>query len=195
MADVEVKKAYLVPESPWSLLFMGIGIAVFGIILVAWPDITLRVVLLAFGIFALAWGLFQLYEAYHHRAEEEARWMKVFVAVVAIVAGLLALVWPDATERVILVILGIWFILTGFLMLAMGLSLPKGFSGKAALVIFAIIAVGFGLYLLVRPEDRTANEVAQVVVVLIGVFTILEGVILMIYSFMVRRLLKEAESS
>jgi uncharacterized membrane protein HdeD (DUF308 family) len=190
-----VEEVYLPPQNPWSVLFSGIGIIVLGIILVAWPDITLKVILVAFGIFAVLWGLAQLYNVHAHKIEDDERWVYLTFAWVAIIAGLAALIWPDATTRVVLVILGIWFVITGFLALAAGFSMPKGFSGKWLIIIFAIIAIGFGLYLLARPEEAGAYDVAQTVVILIGIFTIIEGIILAAYSIVLRREIKRAKAA
>ena len=190
-----IEEVYIPAHSPWSVLLQGIGIIVLGIILVAWPDITLRVILVAFGVFAVIWGLAQLYHAHEAKAEDEDRWIQLTLGWVAIIAGLAALIWPDATTRVVLVILGIWFILTGFLALAAGFKMPKGMTGKWLMIIFAIIAVGFGLYLLARPEESGSTDVATTVVVLIGIFAIIEGLVLIAFSFVLRRDIKSLEKA
>lgn len=191
-------QSILYPQNPLALLFQAFGIMAFGVILVAWPDVTVRVVLVVFGIFAIVWGLFEIFNALHRgeevEGEERKSWLQMTMAAVALVAGFIALVWPSATERIILVILGVWFLATGFLIMAAGLKLPKDFSGKWVMVTFAVIALGFGIYLLVRPEDTSPNQVASVVVTLIGVFAILEGLILAAYSFMLRKWYKETEA-
>ncbi|MDY6794336.1 MAG: DUF308 domain-containing protein [Actinomycetota bacterium] len=201
-------KSVFYPQNPWALLFQAIGITAFGIVLVAWPDVTVRVVMLVFGIFAIIWGSFEVFKALYRGDEKEEGeegeegeggegrkgWLNVILAAVALVAGILALAWPSATERIILIILGIWFLATGVLIMVAGLKLPKDFTGKWVMVVFAVIALGFGIYLLVRPEDTSPNQVASVVVTLIGVFAILEGLILAAYSFMLRRWYKEAEA-
>lgn len=187
--DIRGERIYF-PQNPWALLSQAIGIIVLGIVLLAWPGITIKVVFITFGLFAVGWAIFQLLDAFSSSSEEENRWLKLTLAAVALVAGLLVLIWPDATERIILVILGIWFAATGLLMIAAGLKLPKGFSGKWSMIIFAVIAIGFGIYLLVRPESATPGQVSSVVVMLIGIFAIIEGLVLCVYSMQLRRFYK-----
>ncbi len=207
MAENELKgRSSLIPVKPGSLLPQALLFLVFGIILVAWPDATLKVLYIAFGIFALGYGAFILLgvffprpkkadkEAEKKRSEDVAKkkpdWLMVPIALVAIVAGILALVWPGATSTVILVILGIWAIGTGVIELMAGLRLPSGFAGKVLIIVTGLISTGFGIYLLVGPEKKGVTEVAGTVVILIGVFAILKGVLLTAYFFMLKGLYK-----
>jgi uncharacterized membrane protein HdeD (DUF308 family) len=183
---------FLIPRNPWAVLFQGIGILALGIVLVAWPSATIEVVLIAFGVFALAFGLFQVYDAISKAHED--RWWRIPLAVVSIAAGIIALAWPDATERIVLIIVGLWFIITGFIMMAAGLKLPKEISGRWVVIAVGVIALGFGIYLLVRPQDVTPQQVASAVVRLVGVFAIIEGLLMGFYSFLLRKALKIIEA-
>jgi uncharacterized membrane protein HdeD (DUF308 family) len=187
---VESGGLFLIPRSPWGVLFEGLGILALGIVLVAWPGATIRVVLIAFGIFALGFGAIQIYDAMSEKRED--KWWRIPLAVVSIAAGIVALVWPDATERIVLIIVGAWFIVTGFIMMAAGLKLPKDISGRWIVVAAGVIALGFGIYLIVRPESTSPNEVASTVVRLIGIFAIIEGLLLAFYSLLLRKVVKGA---
>ena len=191
----EVEKSggvFLIPRSPWGVLFEGIGIMALGIVLVAWPSASLSVVRIAFGIFALVFGGIQVYDAVAEK--EENKWWRVPLAMISIAAGIIALVWPDATERVILIIVGLWFVLTGLILVAAGLKLPKDISARWVIVVVGAIAFGFGIYLVVNPSDKSPNEIATSMVVLIGIFAIVEGLLLAFYSFLLRRVAGTIES-
>ncbi|MBN2027677.1 MAG: DUF308 domain-containing protein [Actinobacteria bacterium] len=191
----EVEKSggvFLIPRSPWGVLFEGIGIMALGIVLVAWPSASLSVVRIAFGIFALVFGGIQVYDAVSEK--EENKWWRVPLAMISIAAGIIALAWPDATERVILIIVGLWFILTGLILVAAGLKLPKDISARWVIVVVGAIAFGFGIYLVVNPSDKSPNEIATSMVVLIGIFAIVEGLLMAFYSFLLRRVTKSLEA-
>lgn len=213
MAESELKgRSSLIPIKPGSLLPQALLFLVFGIILVAWPHSTLKVLYVTFGIFALGYGAFILMgvffprpkkagekkaeekKAEEKKAEDEAKkrpdWLMVPIALAAVVAGILALVWPNATSTVVLVILGIWAVGTGVIELMAGMRLPKGFAGKVLIIVTGLVSVGFGIYLLVGPEKKGATEVAGSVIILIGVFAILKGALLTVYFFMLRGLYK-----
>src|SRR4030042_1956384 len=179
------KGMWLMPHNPWAVLFQGLGILAFGVVLLGWPEATIKVVLIAFGVFALAFGAFQAYDAFAEA--RESRWWKIPLAVISILVGFIALVWPNATERIALIIVGLWFIITGLILMAAGLKLPKEINGKWAVVIISVISLGFGLYLLLRPQDTTPDQVASVVVRLIGIFSIIEGLLMAFSSFMLKQ--------
>jgi len=191
----EVEKSggvFLIPRSPWGVLFEGIGIMALGIVLVAWPSASLDVVRIAFGIFALVFGGIQVYDAVSEKGED--KWWRIPLAMISAAAGIIALAWPDATERVILIIVGLWFILTGLILVAAGLKLPKDISGRWVIVVVGAIAFGFGIYLVVNPSDKTPNDIATSMVVLIGIFAIVEGLLMAFYSFLLRRVAGELEA-
>jgi len=183
---------FLIPRSPWGVLFEGIGIMALGIVLVAWPSASLDVVRIAFGIFALVFGGIQVYDAVSEKQED--KWWRIPLAMISAAAGIIALVWPDATERVILIIVGLWFVLTGLILVAAGLKLPKDISARWVMVVVGVIAFGFGIFLVVNPSDKSPNEIASSMVILIGIFAIVEGLLMAFYSFLLRRVAKELEA-
>jgi uncharacterized membrane protein HdeD (DUF308 family) len=184
--------AFLIPRSPWGVFFEGIGILALGIVLVAWPSASIKVVRIAFGVFALVFGGIQVYDAASEKKEN--RWWRIPLAMISIIAGIIALVWPDATERVILIIVGLWFVLTGVVLVAAGLKLPKEISARWVLVVVGAIAFGFGIFLVVSPSDSSPNEIASSLVILIGIFAIVEGLLMAFYSFLLRRVAKDLEA-
>jgi uncharacterized membrane protein HdeD (DUF308 family) len=209
MAETVLKgKSSLIPENPWSLLLNAFFYLVFGFVLVAWPDATLKVLYIAFGIFAICYGLFELVGVFtsredgkekkkDHKEKQEQEekkgrpdWLMVPIALVALIAGVMALAWPSATSTVILVILGIWAIGTGVIEFAAGLRLPKGFNGKILIFVTALVSIGFGIYFIVGPEKKGATEVAGTVVILVGVFGLIKGVLTGVYAYMLSRLYK-----
>lgn len=194
MAEEVEKSAgvFLIPRSPWGVLFEGIGIMALGIVLVAWPSASLNVVRIAFGIFALVFGGIQVYDAVSEK--QGNKWWRVPLAMVSAAAGIIVLVWPDATERVILIIVGLWFILTGVILVAAGLKLPRDMSARWILVVVGAIAFGFGIFLVVNPSDKSPNEIATSMVVVIGIFAIVEGLLIAFYSFLLRGVAKELEA-
>jgi uncharacterized membrane protein HdeD (DUF308 family) len=183
---------FLIPRSPWGVLFEGIGILALGIVLVAWPGASIKVVRIAFGVFALVFGGIQVYDAMSEK--REGKWWRIPLAVVSIAAGIIALVWADATEKVILIIVGLWFVLTGLILVAAGLKLPKEISARWVVVAVGVIAFGFGIFLVVNPSDKSPSEIASSLVILIGIFAIIEGLLMAFYSFLLRRAIKAIEA-
>ncbi len=175
----------LIPANPWTVLIEGILILAVGIVLVAWPEATSKTVLIAFGVFALAFGAIQVFDAMSEKKED--KWWRIPLAVVSIAIGIIALVWPGATGRVALIVVGLWFVISGFLLLVAGLKLPKEISARWVVAIAGAVAVGIGIYLVIGPGDVSTETFASTGVRLIGIFAIIEGMLIAFYSFLLRR--------
>ncbi len=171
-----------------ALLKAFIALA-FGIVLVSWPSATLNAFLTIFGIFALCFGVFQLVVNFTGEQEREHRTAMIVLGVVSVIAGILALAWPSASARVILIIIGIWAIGMGGIEMLAAFRLPKEFSGRWWLAGFAIVSIGVGVWLLIR-QGQNSIEVASIVIVLVGVFAIVEGVLLAVYAYYLRKYAK-----
>ncbi|MBC7230516.1 MAG: DUF308 domain-containing protein [Actinobacteria bacterium] len=190
--EMEVRGGLLfIPSTPWAVLFEGLGIIALGIVLAAWPGASLTLVRVAFGILALAFAAVQVFATVSDKRED--RWWRVPLAVLAGAAGIAALAWPDATERVVLIILGLWFMLTGAVLLAAGLRLPGDIPARWVVVAAGAVLFVFGLVLVVNPADKSPREMASTLVVLIGAFAIAEGLIMALYAILLRRALKALE--
>lgn len=183
------------PDSFKGAVLRAIIAIAFGVILVAWPSATLKAFLTVFGIFALAFGVFELIANITADADKEHRtWMIIFGAVSAI-AGIMALAWPSATTRIILIIIGIWAIGLGCIEIVAAVRLPKQFTGRWLLALFGVISVAIGLWLILGPEAKGSTDVASIVVILVGVFAILEGVLMAIYAYALRKFIKEIKKA
>lgn len=94
----------------------GIVAILFGIAVLVWPGFAasaLRLLVLAFGIYALADGVLALVSMVRGTQPETSRWSQFAEGVVGIVVGLLILFWPGATALFILYLIVAWAIVTG----------------------------------------------------------------------------------
>lgn len=81
-------------RSMWSALLGGIGLLVLGIILVAWPGITLATLIYLFGIFILFAGVMYAIAALF-RAPGHRFWSFVGGAL----ATIFGIIWPGPASR------------------------------------------------------------------------------------------------
>ena len=190
--EEKTKGISLIPANPMTVLIEGILILAVGIVLAIWPEATSKTVLIAFGAFALAFGAIQVYDAVSEKKED--KWWRIPLAVVSIAIGVVALVWPSATGRVALIIVGLWFVISGFLLVVAGLKLPSEITARWVVAIAGVLAVGLGIYLLIGPGDVSTGSFASTGVRLIGIFAIIEGVLIGFYSFLLRKVPKKLEA-
>jgi uncharacterized membrane protein HdeD (DUF308 family) len=164
------------------VLFRGIAAVLFGILTLVWPKLSLAVLVLLFGVFAVVSGITAVAAALRNR-EEQGWGFLLFEGILGILAGVVALVWPGATALAFLYLLAAWAILTGILELVAPLAFPMR-GGRAVLMVLAgLVSVVFGILIAAQPA---AGLLA--VVWLIGVYAIVFGVMYIAVYFESRSL-------
>lgn len=169
----------------WSVLVRGLAALAFGVIALVWPDITTRVLLVVFGIFVLVDGIFEIFGAMKARQSEQKWFMSAFRGLIGIAVGLVALLWPSATAKVVLYIIAIWAIVSGLGELFIAYKFPLSRIGKVLLLGGGVISIVFGALLIAFPEGGATD-----LVWLIGAYAIVLGVILSGLAVEVKRLQK-----
>jgi uncharacterized membrane protein HdeD (DUF308 family) len=94
-----------------------------GIVLLAWPGETLKVVAFVAGITVLLWGVVRAFAAF--RGPLESRNHEAGVGIALIVLGLLMMVWPGATVTLVGVFVGLIAIVWGVVMVLGSFNLRK----------------------------------------------------------------------
>ena len=163
-------------------LVRGIAAILFGILTFVWPNLTLSVLVLLFGVFAVISGITAVVAALRNRGEEG--WgLLLFEGILGILAGVVALVWPNITALAFLYLLAAWAIITGIMELVAPLAFPMR-GGRAALMVLAGLAsIVFGILIAAQPSSGLLA-----VVWLIGVYAIVFGVMYIVAYFESRSL-------
>src|SRR6266568_2048470 len=113
-------------------LVRGIAAILFGILTFVWPKLTLSALVLLFGVFAVISGITAVAAALRNTGEQG--WgMLLFEGILSILAGVIALVWPNITALAFLYLLAAWAIIIGVMELVAPLSFPMRGS-RAALM-------------------------------------------------------------
>jgi uncharacterized membrane protein HdeD (DUF308 family) len=105
-----------------SYVMAAIWIAV-GVIAIAWPDVTLWALAVTVGIGLLVAGVTEAWLAVmmHRTLPSWGLW--AIAGVLSAVAGVLCILWPDATVLVLAVLLGLWVIFRGVVTVLFALAL------------------------------------------------------------------------
>ncbi|MEU6711613.1 HdeD family acid-resistance protein [Nonomuraea sp. NPDC046802] len=165
----------------WLLLVRGIAAIIFGILTWAWPAITLLVLVIIFGVFALVNGVFALGAGFRH-GEQSRVWL-IVSGIIGILAGIVALVWPGITSLALLFVVAFWAILAGISEIAAGFHLRKTIEDEWMLIVGGILLVLFGIILLLWPGAGLLS-----LVWLLGFFAILYGIAMAVLAFRVKKL-------
>ena len=174
--------AVVLARNWWALFLRGLLAVLFGVLAFVWPGLTLAVLVLLFGAYVLADGVFAIVAAVN-APKGYARWRALLVeGVVGVIVGVLTFFWPAMTALVLLYFIAAWAIVTGVLEIGAAIRLRRAVSGEWLLVLSGVLSILFGLALMVAPVAG-----ALAVVWLIGVYAVAFGVLLLALAFRLRK--------
>jgi uncharacterized membrane protein HdeD (DUF308 family) len=175
----------------WTLVVRGALAVVFGLAALIWPEITLRVLVLLFGFYAVVDGLLALAAVLvGGRLVSGRRGWLVFEGIVGIATGVFTFLWPGITALVLLYLIAAWAIVTGLLEVAAAIILRRELRGEWLLALGGIVSVAFGIFLTVRP-----GEGAIAVVWVIALYAIVFGVALVALGARLRQLRRRIDGT
>jgi uncharacterized membrane protein HdeD (DUF308 family) len=165
----------------WMTLIRGVIAILFGIMLFAWPQMSLASLVLVFGAFALADGVANVVTAIGGREENETWWVLLLSGLAGVGVGVLTFLNPGATALALLFYIAIWAIATGLLQVVAAVRLRKEIEGEFWLGLAGLASIVFGALIAARP-----GEGALAVLWLIATYAIAYGVILIVLAFQAR---------
>ncbi|MEV0595101.1 HdeD family acid-resistance protein [Nonomuraea cavernae] len=169
----------------WLVLIRGIAAIIFGILALVWPGLTVLVLVIFFGAYAIVNGLFLLFAGSEPDAGSRA-WL-IISGILGIVAGVVALVWPGITSLALLYLVAIWAILAGVAEIVAGVRLRETTVNEWILIVGGVLLVIFGLVLLIWPGAGLLT-----LVWLVGLFAILYGIAVMALAFRIKKIAPQA---
>jgi uncharacterized membrane protein HdeD (DUF308 family) len=184
--EVPAIEVFVVPRLVvhwWALVIRGVAAILFGLLAVVWPSITITALVLLYGAYVLVDGAFALVAAVS-RAKEHRRWGPLALeGIVSVAAGLIALVWPGITAVALLIVIGIWAIVTGVIKVRAAIEIRREVEGEWIIALAGATSILFGAMLLIVPR---AGAIA--LVTLIAFFAMFFGVLLVMLGLRLRPL-------
>ena len=171
---------YLGRNWGWIVL-RGVVAVLFGVLTLATPGITLAVLVMMWGGYAIADGVLAMIAGWQLREGGKPLWSLLVVGVLGIAAGVLTFKWPGLTALALLMLIAAWAIGTGVFQIAAAVSLRKAIAGEWALGLSGVLSVAFGVLMMLRPGAG-----ALAVVWMIGANAISIGIFLLVLGFRVR---------
>ncbi len=175
----------------WVLLVRGILIVLLGIAMLAWPKATLTVFVVLFAAYLIVDGIMNIFQGFSERRDGQSSGWSFASGALAIVFGIVLLVWPDTVGKVVMYIVAIWAILAAFGGIAAGLRLRKTpGSGWGWFLAWGILAGIFGIALLFNPAAGILS-----ILWLVAIWAIMAGIVFIVASFFVRKVGNEIVNS
>ncbi|MFJ8098055.1 HdeD family acid-resistance protein [Streptomyces griseofuscus] len=162
----------------WKILLtMGLATIALGVVALVWPDATLRVVGILFGVYLLVTGVFQLAAAFGTHVPGHLRVLHFITGAASILLGLIC--FRGTLESILLLALWIGFswLLRGTLEMAAAASAPA-MPGRGWHVAFGIIGALAGIVMIVMPfaSIATLTLVVGVMAIILGLTEVVRAI-------------------
>ena len=168
-------------------MLRGVVAVVFGIVAIAWPEITVLSLALLFGFYTLLDGIMSLTMGLGQGTD---RAYLISLGVLGILAGAMTFIWPQITVIVLLVIIAVWAIVAGVTQIAAAIRLRKVIRNEWFLALSGAVALVLGVLLIVQPAEG-----AIALIVAIATFALAWGIVLIVLGFRLRAIASSASAA
>jgi uncharacterized membrane protein HdeD (DUF308 family) len=166
----------------WVLAF-SILTLILGIMVMAWPHATVKLVALLFGLQLLIGGIFALVRAFTNSGEG-SRVLLAVLGVLGILVGIFVLRHLFQTVVILVVLLGVYWVLHGIIEFFVAVD-HRGAPGRGVSIVMGILSFIAGVVVLSWPAPTLL-----VLVWVLGIWLVVYGLIGIVGAFMVRRAVK-----
>jgi uncharacterized membrane protein HdeD (DUF308 family) len=164
----------------WIFLLRGLSAIALGVLAFVWPTLTFVTLVLVFGIYVLADGVLALVGALTGRAHL-SRWWLLVLGLAGLAAGAVTLIQPGLAAAALLIVIGAWAIAAGVMQVIGAIQLRKELENEWLLILGGVCSILFGGIMFLQPVLG-----GLALVYTIGIYAIIEGVLLIAFSFRLR---------
>lgn len=168
----------------WTLGLHGLASVVFGVMILAWPGISVYALTIVFGAYTLATGIVELGTAFTSRGKEERGWLALR-GLLGIAVGVMVFAWPGISALALLYVIGVYAVTLGILAVLGAFRLPLAGSDAASMVLTGLVSIVFGIVIFAKPGAG-----ALAVLALIAAFALVTGVTELVVSIGGEKLLE-----
>lgn len=165
-------------KTGWSSIISSVIFAILGIVLIAKPDETLKVISYIIGIMFILVGTYKIINYFIVKGKYDFYNYDMIYGLVAILIGIITMVCASQILSFCRILIGIWIIYSSIVRLSLSIKL-KAISSAAWIysLLISIIMFACGLYIAI-----TSNVIVVTIGIIILVYSILdiiEGIVFM----------------
>jgi uncharacterized membrane protein HdeD (DUF308 family) len=159
-----------VTKRRWALGLHGLASVVLGVLILAWPGISVYALTIVFGAFALVTGIVEFGTAFTTKEKDERGWM-IVSGLLGIAVGVLVFAWPGISALALLYVIGAYAVGLGILAIVGSFRLPLDGRDSTAMGLTGLLSIVFGIVIFAKPGAG-----ALAVLALIAAFALVTGV-------------------
>ena len=170
-------------KAGWTSVITSLIFALIGLIMIFYPDTTMQVMSTVLGIFFIIVGVIKVINYFVSKGNSTFFTNDIAWGLIAIIIGLVTMVYSSTIESIFRIMIGIWIIYSGFTRLSLSFKL-KGVNDKVwtLVLILAVLMVIGGLYVTFYPGA---------LIVTLGVIILIYAIMDLIESFIFMRNMKD----
>jgi uncharacterized membrane protein HdeD (DUF308 family) len=153
-----------------SMIVVGVLAIIAGIVALAWPGVTVLVLVILFAVYAFSDAIMQGARVFSSDGFGPVLG-HLLLAIIDIAAGVFALAWPAPTVLVLVYVVGFWAIFGGIAEFFTAFAAGETAGLRALLLLGGLVSAAFGVVLLARPGVG-----ALTLALLYGLFALVYGV-------------------
>jgi len=169
------------------LIVAGVLGVIAGVLALAYPDITLLALALIAGINLMLLGILALIDSFGGDRDAGDRVLAGVIGILGLIAGLVVIRRPGESLLALVVIIGVWLVVTGIV------DFIRAFSrleNRALRLLAALVDVILGILILALPKLSLGT-----LAILVGLAFLIRGVVAVVSGIGLRRAAGAAEES
>lgn len=167
----------------WLMAIRGVFAILFGLAAILWPGIAFATLVLLFGAFAFASGVFTTWTALSLRSRKQTAGPFLLQGLFGIAVGVIALFWPFLTAGAVILLIAAWALVSGLIEVAAALRLRRELEDEWMLLFSGALSILLGLFFGFFPEAGI-----WVIAWIIGIYAVAVGIALIQLSMRLRRI-------
>jgi uncharacterized membrane protein HdeD (DUF308 family) len=166
----------------WKMVLLrGLIALLFGIIILAWPEATTRVIIFLFGLYVLVSGMVHVAEAGVSIYRKEPWGLSMVLGLLGFLIGIIVLSRPGLALGALVFLIGVFLIVYGFIELYAAFEIEASTGLRLIFGISGVVGIGVGVVFILNLELG-----AWTVILLIGIYALFAGILRIILAFMIR---------
>ena len=165
----------------WAFIARGVLAVVLGVLVFAWPAITIAALIIVFGVYIFVDGIFLIIKAIGGWKSRDDRWLLLLEGLLGIGIGVITFFAPGVTAVGLLFYIAAWSLTTGILEIVGAIRLRKEIKGEVLWILSGIVSILFAVFLMIFPGAGILG-----LIWLLGVYAFVFGVFLIALGIRIR---------
>lgn len=163
-------------KTGWTSIITSIITAIIGVVIIANPLVTMKIIAYALGAVFIVFGIIKLVSYFVAKGSYDFYNYELIFGLLAIVIGIITIVYSGTIGTIFRIIIGVWIIYSGLIRLGLvGKLKTLGIDSWKYALIIAVFIILCGIYVLVKAE--TIGIAIGIAILIYSIMDIVEGII------------------